>query len=79
MCFSQLPSTFQTLTSKQRIIQGTVSAAVTGPVLSYQYHRTPGAICSVFTAQLLCMVLFQLPSSQKCPCLSVIEDYEDFC
>lgn len=38
LCFSQLPSTFQTLTSKQRIIQGTVPAAVTGPVLGQQSH-----------------------------------------
>lgn len=71
MCFSQLPSTFQTLTSKQRIIQGTISTAVTGPVLSYQYHRTPGAICSVFTTQLLCMVLSNLHPVTDVPCLSV--------
>lgn len=79
MCFSELPSTLQTLPSKQRIIQGTVSPAITRPVLNCQYHRIPGAIFSVFTTKLLCMVLFQLSSSQLCS-LSVLlsEDYEDF-
>lgn len=64
--FSELPSAFQTLPSKQRTIQGTLSPAITRPVLNSQYHRIPGAIFSVFTTKLLCMVLFQLSSSQVC-------------